>query len=157
MRMQCEYFKLVSKNMLKLKVKRIRKDIILPEYKTEGASGFDLSSSIDSLLKAGKFAVIPTGLIIEVPPGYEAQVRPRSGLAANNGIGVLNTPGTIDSDYRGEIKIVLFNFSDKDFHIRKGDRIAQMVISKIERVKIIEVENISGSERGTQGFGSTGI
>ena len=157
MRMQCEYFKLVSKNMLKLKVKRIRKDIILPEYKTEGASGFDLSSSIDSLLKAGEFAVIPTGLIIEVPPGYEAQVRPRSGLAANNGIGVLNTPGTIDSDYRGEIKIVLFNFSDKDFHIRKGDRIAQMVISKIERVKIIEVENISGSERGTQGFGSTGI
>jgi len=157
LRMQCEYFKLVSKNMLKLKVKRIRKDIILPEYKTEGASGFDLSSSIDSLLKAGEFAVIPTGLIIEVPPGYEAQVRPRSGLAANNGIGVLNTPGTIDSDYRGEIKIVLFNFSDKDFHIRKGDRIAQMVISKIERVKIIEVENISGSERGTQGFGSTGI
>lgn len=155
--MQCEYFKLVSKNMLKLKVKRIRKDIILPEYKTEGASGFDLSSSIDSLLKAGEFAVIPTGLIIEVPPGYEAQVRPRSGLAASNGIGVLNTPGTIDSDYRGEIKIVLFNFSDKDFNIRKGDRIAQLVISKIERVKIIEVENISGSERGTQGFGSTGI
>jgi len=143
--------------MLKLKVKRIRKDVTLPEYKTEGASGFDLSSSINFLLKAGEFAVIPTGLIIEVPPGYEAQVRSRSGLAANNGIGVLNSPGTIDSDYRGEIKIVLFNFSDRDFNIRKGDRIAQMVVSKIERVKIIQVEDISGSERGTQGFGSTGI
>jgi len=143
--------------MLKLKVKRIRKDVILPEYKTEGASGFDLSSSVNSLLKAGEFAVIPTGLIIEVPPGYEAQVRSRSGLAANNGIGVLNSPGTIDSDYRGEIKIVLFNFSDRDFNIQKGDRIAQMVVSKIERVKVIQVEDIGGSERGTQGFGSTGI
>ncbi|MEK6552133.1 MAG: dUTP diphosphatase, partial [Bacteroidota bacterium] len=108
-------------------------DILLPEYATEGSSGLDLRAAVETEMKIekGKVGLVPTNLKVEIPIGYELQVRPRSGLSAKNGIGVLNSPGTIDSDYRGEIKVILFNFSDEDFIIKRGDRIAQMVVSKV--------------------------
>ena len=144
-----------------LKVQRITnqfEDIPLPEYATNGSSGLDVRAAVESelILMKGKFAMVPTNLRVEIPIGYEIQVRPRSGLAAKNGIGVLNSPGTIDSDYRGEIKIILFNFSEEDFVIKRGDRIAQMVIAKVYRVKFNETENLNESDRGDGGFGHTG-
>ena len=107
-------------------------------------------------IAAGKVSLIPTNLKVEIPLGYEIQVRPRSGLAAKNNIGVLNSPGTIDSDYRGEIKVILFNFGENDFVIKRGDRISQMVVSKIYRANLIDSENLNSSERGEGGFGHTG-
>ncbi|MDX1700293.1 MAG: dUTP diphosphatase [Melioribacteraceae bacterium] len=133
-------------------------DIPFPSYATPGSSGLDVRAAIDNsiIIKPGKFMLIPTNLSIEIPLGYEIQVRPRSGLAAKHGIGILNSPGTIDSDYRGEIKIILFNFSEEDFEINRGDRIAQLVIAEVIQANIIESENLNSSDRGVGGFGHTG-
>ena len=146
---------------IKIKIHRINKtfdDIPLPEYATEGSSGLDLRAAIedDIVIEKGKFALIPTNLRVEIPLGYEIQVRPRSGLAAKNGIGVLNSPGTIDSDYRGEIKIILFNFGTEDFTIKRSDRIAQMILSKVYKMIIEETRELNNSDRGEGGFGHTG-
>jgi dUTP pyrophosphatase len=146
---------------IKIKIHRINEnfsDIPLPEYATEGSSGLDLRAAVenDFIIEKGKVALVPTNLRVEIPLGYEIQVRPRSGLAAKNGIGVLNSPGTIDSDYRGEIKIILFNFGAEDFIIKRGDRIAQMVLAKVYKMNLEETRDLNGSERGAGGFGHTG-
>lgn len=134
------------------------KDIPLPQYLTEGAAGMDLCAAFSKklVIRPGRTALIPTGFSIELPHGYEAQIRPRSGLAIKHKVGLLNAPGTIDSDYRGEIKVILTNFGDKDFIVRRGDRIAQMVIAKYVRVKWKEVKSLNASRRGKGGFGHTG-
>ena len=133
----------------------------LPKYETEGAAGLDLFAATKEdtkiIIPPRKAEMIPTGIAISVPSGYEAQIRPRSGLAAKNGITVLNSPGTIDSDYRGEILVMLINHSNKDFKILRGMRIAQMVISKIEQFNLISVDELDTTYRGKDGFGSTGI
>ncbi len=131
----------------------------MPEYRTSGAAGADVSALLSEpvTLHPGEFRAIPTGLFAEIPEGYEIQVRPRSGLAAKNGVTVLNAPGTIDADYRGEIKVLLINHSDRDFIINSGDRIAQLVISRVERALFIPADSLSDTERGEGGFGSTGV
>lgn len=146
---------------IKIKIHRINEnfnDIPLPEYATEGSSGLDIRAAVENEFKIeiGKVALVPTNLRVEIPLGYEIQVRPRSGLAAKNGIGVLNSPGTIDSDYRGEIKIILFNFGQEDFIIKRGDRIAQIVLSKVYKMNIEETHDLNNSDRGDGGFGHTG-
>lgn len=132
-----------------------------PEYATLGASGFDLRANEDTVLKAGEFKGVSTGLYFELPVGYEIQVRPRSGLAFKNGVTVLNSPGTVDSDYRGEVKVILINHSKVDFKIAKGDRIAQAVIANVLAKNFINLTKVSSisndTDRGTGGFGSTGI
>jgi dUTP pyrophosphatase len=130
----------------------------LPEYKTAFSAGLDLMANLDNpiTLKPLQRALIPTGLFIELPEGYEAQIRPRSGLAANHGITVLNSPGTIDADYRGEIKAILVNLSDSEFIINHGERICQMVVAKHETIKWADVHVLNESDRGEGGFGSTG-
>jgi dUTP pyrophosphatase len=131
----------------------------LPAYATEGSAGMDLVAAIqtDIELLPGKRAVVPTGLSIELPSGCEAQVRPRSGLAANNGVTVLNAPGTIDSDYRGEVKVILINLGEAPFRITRGMRIAQMIVARHERAELIEHTELSETVRGTGGHGSTGL
>ena len=133
----------------------------LPKYETEGAAGLDLFAATKEetkiIIPPRKAEMIPTGIAISVPSGYEAQIRPRSGLAAKNGITVLNSPGTIDSDYRGEILVMLINHSNKDFEILRGMSIAQMVISKIKQFNLIPVDELDTTDRGKDGFGSTGI
>jgi dUTP pyrophosphatase len=131
---------------------------LLPNYETIHSAGMDLRAILDAPLLLGTLdrALIPTGLFIELPEGHEAQIRPRSGLAAKKGITVLNTPGTIDSDYRGEIKVILINLSKEDFIIEDGERIAQMIIAKHERAELIEVNELEETERGEGGFGHTG-
>ncbi len=130
----------------------------LPEYKTEDSAGMDLVANLDEeiVLKPLERKLISTGLHIALPSGYEAQVRPRSGLALKHGISVLNTPGTIDADYRGDIGVILINLSHEDFAVNDGDRIAQLVIAKHEKINFIEVEELSETDRGAGGFGSTG-
>ncbi|MCD4789206.1 MAG: dUTP diphosphatase [Bacteroidales bacterium] len=130
----------------------------LPSYETYASAGMDLRADLDKpvVLKPLERAMIPTGLFIELPVGYEAQIRPRSGLAIKKGITILNAPGTIDADYRGEIKIILANISSEDFIINDGERIAQMVIAKHEQAEWIEMEELKETERGAGGFGSTG-
>lgn len=134
-------------------------EAFIPEYKTSGSAGADLRSSLSEtvLLSRGERKLIPTNLIIELPEGYEAQVRPRSGLALKNGVTVLNTPGTIDSDYRGEVKVLLINHGEEDFAINFGDRIAQLIIAKHERAEFIEDNNLTETERAAGGYGSTGV
>ena len=131
----------------------------LPNYETISSAGMDLSANLDEaiVLKPMERKIIPTGLFMELPIGYEAQVRSRSGLAAKKGITVLNSPGTIDADYRGEIGVILINLSNESFTINDGDRIAQMIISKHERATWILVESLEETERGIGGFGSTGV
>ncbi len=131
----------------------------LPEYRSAGASGADLRALLteDLVLTPGMRAVIPTGLRLEIPPGIEGQVRPRSGLALEHGITVLNTPGTVDSDYRGELKIILVNLGESDFRVRNGDRIAQIVFSPVLRVSFQRQDAIASTPRGSGGFGSTGV
>ncbi len=133
-------------------------DVPLPEYSTSGSSGMDVRAAIENemIIEKGKVALVPTNLRAEIPAGYELQVRPRSGLAAKNGIGVLNSPGTIDSDYRGEIKIILFNFGEDNFVIKRGERIAQMVLSKVFNANLILSDDLNESNRGSGGFGHTG-
>ena len=130
----------------------------MPHYATEQSAGLDLPAAIDNdvVIKAGETKIIPTGIAIALPAGCEAQIRPRSGLAAKHSITVLNSPGTIDADYRGEVKAILINNSNEDFTITRGMRIAQMVIAKYEHVKFDEVQSLEETERGTGGFGSTG-
>ena len=134
-------------------------DGFVPEYQSEQASGADLRALLaeDLVLKPGMRVIVPTGLYLEIPKGLEGQIRPRSGLALNHGITVLNSPGTVDSDYRGEIKIVLINLGESDFRVRNGDRIAQMVFSPIVRVSFRRTDEIASSRRGSSGFGSTGM
>ena len=129
-----------------------------PSYGTQQAAGMDLPAAVDAplVLKAGQTAMVPTGFAIALPAGFEAQVRPRSGLAAKNGITVLNSPGTVDADYRGEIKVILINHSAVDFTIERGMRIAQLVIARYERVEWQAVDSLDDTVRGTGGFGSTG-
>ncbi|HOI30931.1 MAG TPA: dUTP diphosphatase [Melioribacteraceae bacterium] len=144
-----------------IKIQRIENrfdDIPLPEYATGGSSGLDLRAALENDLVIGKgsFTLVPTNLRVEIPYGYEIEVRPRSGLAAKNGIGVLNSPGTIDSDYRGEIKVILFNFGPEDFVVKRGDRIAQMVLSKVYKAELDLSNDLNNSGRGEGGFGHTG-
>lgn len=130
----------------------------LPSYATIASAGMDLRANLEApvVLKPMQRILIPTGLYIEIPVGYEAQIRPRSGLAINKGIGIVNAPGTIDADYRGEICVILINFSDEDFIVKDGERICQMVISKHEKAEWVNVESLEKTERGQGGFGHTG-
>ncbi|MHB9013621.1 MAG: dUTP diphosphatase [Ignavibacteriaceae bacterium] len=144
-----------------IKIKRINKDfddIELPSYATSGSSGMDIRAAVkdDIIAKHGEIILVPTNLSVEIPHGYEIQVRPRSGLAIKHGIGVLNSPGTIDADYRGEIKIILFNFGKEDLKISRGDRIAQIILSKVYLAKFIQTNDLADSSRGEGGFGHTG-
>ncbi|WP_220092223.1 dUTP diphosphatase [Helicobacter sp. 16-1353] len=143
--------------MINLKIKKLNNDAILPKYQSSGASGFDLHSVEDLDILPSEFIAVKTGLSFEIPSGYEIQVRPRSGLAFKNGISVLNTPGTIDSDYRGEVMVILFNFSKNIFNIKKGDRIAQAILSQVFQANLILSDSLDTTERGNSGFGSTGI
>lgn len=143
-----------------LELKRLEhgRDLPLPAYQSILAAGLDLLAAVDGTitLAPGARALVPTGLAMALPAGFEAQVRPRSGLAAKHGVTVLNTPGTIDADYRGEVKVILINLGDDPFEISRGDRIAQMVIAPVLLADIVEVEVLSETERGSGGFGSTG-
>ena len=132
--------------------------IPVPHYQTEHSAGVDLYAAVDGdlLIGPGTWKLVPTGIAVAIPEGYEGQVRPRSGLALKHGIGMLNGPGTIDADYRGEIGVILFNFSDTPFAVHRGDRIAQMVIAKLERARFEQVETLSSTARGAGGFGHTG-
>ncbi len=143
--------------MLNIKIKLLNERAKLPQRMTEHSSGYDLYSANekDVLIKPGKIVLLPTGISISIPEGYEAQVRPRSGLAINHGIGVLNSPGTIDADYRGEIKVILFNFGDNDFIVTPSMRIAQLVLAKCEAAVFIASDSLEETDRGTGGFGFT--
>lgn len=141
---------------MKIFIKKLSPLATIPNYQTEEASGFDLHSIEDIILKPNERKLIGTGLAFEIPKGYEIQIRPRSGLAYKYGISVLNSPGTIDSDYRGEIKVLLINHSDTDFEIKIGERIAQGVIQEVIQAKFEEVEELNKTARGAGGFGSTG-
>jgi len=144
--------------MTKILIKRLSKEVSLPKYETSGSSGMDLAANIDANISIdpGKTAIIPTGLALSIPKGFEVQIRPRSGLAAKQKISVLNTPGTIDADYRGEIKVILINLGQDSFKVEKGLRIAQMVVCPIVQAQLKEVNDLSETERGKSGFGSTG-
>ena len=144
--------------MSEILVKKLFKEVNLPKYETNGSSGLDLEAFVDSeiTLKPGERKLIPTGISIAMPDNFEVQIRPRSGLAYKNGISVVNTPGTIDADYRGEIKVLLINLGQENFVIKKFQRIAQMVICPIIKAKLIETDDLPSSIRGTGGFGSTG-
>jgi len=141
---------------LKIEIKKLNDKAIIPNYQTEESAGFDLHSIDDYNINSGERVLIKTGLSMALPKGYELQIRPRSGLALKYGITVLNTPGTIDSDYRGEIMILLFNTSKDNFKIASGDRIAQGVLKQVTQAVIIEVEELDRTNRGNGGFGSTG-
>ena len=145
--------------MTEILIKRLSKDVALPKYETEGSSGLDLAANTDKQIKIlpGKSEIIPTGLAVAIPKNFEIQIRPRSGLAAKSQISVLNTPGTIDADYRGELKVILINLSDKVFVVEKGLRIAQMVLCPVVKATFKEVTKLENTERGSGGFGSTGI
>ena len=144
--------------MVKVLIKKLNSSVKIPEYKTSGASGMDLIAFIKEPInvKSKTSSVIPTGLAVAFPENYEIQIRPRSGLAAKNNLTVLNTPGTIDSDYRGEIKVIIYNHGNKDFIIKNGDRIAQMVLSPVIKMKLEETSDLPETIRGEGGFGSTG-
>ena len=144
--------------MVKILVKKLNKNTKLPVYKTLGSSGMDVVANNKKkiIIKPGKTAMIPTGIAVAIPKGYEIQIRPRSGLAAKNGITVLNAPGTVDSDYRGEIKIILINLSKKLFVVSLGNRIAQMILCPVVKGKLQEVKNLPKTVRDKGGFGSTG-
>ncbi len=144
--------------MIKVLIKKLNPSVQLPSYKTKGASGMDLMANIEKPinLEPSKSCLVPTGLSVAFPEEYEIQIRPRSGLAAKNNISVLNTPGTIDSDYRGELKIILFNHGNENFIINKNDRIAQMVLTPTVKMELEETDELPMSLRGKEGFGSTG-
>jgi len=145
--------------MTKILIKKLSKTAIIPKYETQGASGVDISANIneDLTLATNESILVPTGIAVSIPQGFEIQIRPRSGLAAKKGISVLNTPGTIDADYRGEIKVILINHGNEPFIVRNGDRIAQMVVCPIVQAKFEQVDELSDTERGSGGFGSTGV
>ena len=146
---------------ISIKIKRISaefNDIPLPSYTTEGSAGMDIRAAVNDemIIHPSEIVLVPTNLSVEIQEGFEIQVRPRSGLAIKNGIGILNSPGTIDSDYRGEVKIIMMNFGKEDFVISRGDRIAQLVVSKVYRAVIEENNELNSSKRGEGGFGHTG-
>ena len=145
--------------MTEVLIKRLSKNIDLPKYETGGSSGMDLSANIQKQIKIepGKTSIIPTGISVSIPKNFEIQIRSRSGLAAKNQISVLNSPGTIDADYRGELKVILINLSNKIFVVERGTRIAQMVLCPIVKAKVKEVDNLDDTDRGAGGFGSTGL
>ena len=145
--------------MTEVLIKRLSKNVELPKYKTSGSSGLDLAANVEEQIKIkpGKTSIIPTGISVSIPKNFEIQIRPRSGLAAKNQISVLNTPGTIDADYRGELKVILINLSDKTFTVERGSRIAQMVLCPIVKAKFKEVDTLDDTNRGAGGFGSTGL
>lgn len=147
--------------MLKAQVKVLAhgRGLPLPKYMSEHAAGMDLYAAVEgeTRIPSGEWQLVPTGLQIALPEGYEAQVRPRSGLALKQGVSVLNTPGTVDADYRGEVGVILMNHSKQDLVIKRGDRIAQMIINKVERIAFEEVEELPASDRGAGGFGHTGV
>ena len=144
--------------MVKVLIKKLNPSVQLPSYKTKGASGMDLMAYLEKPinLEPGESCLIPTGLAVAFPKDYEIQIRPRSGLAVKNNISVLNTPGTIDSDYRGEIKVVIFNHGDKEFIVNNGDRIAQMILAPVKKIELEETNDLPETVRGEGGFGSTG-
>ena len=145
--------------MTEILIKKLSKTASIPKYETAGSSGMDLAADIDKKIeiKPGDTHIIPTGLSVSIPLEFEIQIRPRSGLAAKHQLSVLNTPGTIDADYRGEIKVILINLGKKSFIVEKGLRIAQMVLCPLVKAKIKEVETLDGTKRGSGGFGSTGV
>ncbi|MDP3149532.1 MAG: dUTP diphosphatase [Ignavibacteria bacterium] len=148
-------------NELNIKVKRLSDefaDISLPAYATHGSAGLDIAAAVkeEITIPKGKIGFVPTNFSVEIPEGYEIQVRPRSGLAVKHGITVLNSPGTIDSDYRGELKIILINLGEEDYKISRGERIAQLVVSKVYQAKFSEADNLNESHRGEGGFGHSG-
>jgi dUTP pyrophosphatase len=146
--------------MVKVQIKRLPngEGLPLPKYMSDYAAGMDLYAAVNPevVILAGEWKLVPTGISIALPPGYEAQVRPRSGLALKQGVSVLNTPGTIDADYRGEVGVILMNHSKQDLNIKRGDRIAQMIINEIVRIDFEEVEELPETVRGPGGFGHTG-
>jgi len=144
--------------MIKVLVKKLNPKVQLPKYKTKGSSGMDLMAFVENPIKIlpKTSALIPTGISVAIPDDLEIQIRPRSGLAAKSNISVLNTPGTIDSDYRGEIKIILFNHGNQEFIVKKNDRVAQMILVPVLKVDFEEVDNLPDTLRGSGGFGSTG-
>ncbi len=146
-------------NGLTLELKRIRKNAILPRYMSDLAAGMDLYAALDGLLRIppGERKLVPTGIALAIPPGFEGQVRPRSGLAFKNGVTLVNAPGTIDADYRGEIQVIVINHGSEEFLVSAGDRIAQLVIAPVLRVRLREVENLAETERDEGGFGHTGL
>ena len=148
-------------NELNIKVRRLSDefaDIPLPAYATHGSAGLDIAAAVkeEITIPKGKIGFVPTNFSVEIPEGYEIQVRPRSGLAVKHGITVLNSPGTIDSDYRGELKIILINLGEEDYKISRGERIAQLVVSKVYQAKFSEADNLNDSHRGEGGFGHSG-
>ena len=144
--------------MTTIQIKKLSNEVLTPKYETSGSSGMDIAAYIerDIIINPGEKALIPTGFSLSVPRGYEVQIRPRSGLAVKKGVTVLNTPGTIDSDYRGEIKVILINLSKDEFSVKNGERIAQMVVCPIKQVIVEEVKELTETIRGIGGFGSTG-
>jgi len=144
----------MSKNV-KIRIKKLVPDATIPSYASSGSSGADLYSVIDMNIAPKSFSLIPTGIAIEMPEGFEAQIRPRSGIALKHGVTILNAPGTIDSDYRGEIKIILINFGDEIFKVKKGMRIAQIVFTSVEQVKFEDANKLGKTERNNRGFGHT--
>ena len=146
---------------MRVRIQRLpaARDLPLPSHASAGSAGFDLRAAIaeEVVLRPGERLLVPTGLVLEIPPGWEGQVRPRSGLALRHGVGVVNAPGTIDSDYRGEVAVILINLGEAPFRLRRGDRIAQLVIARVETVEWEEAEALEESGRGGGGFGSTGV
>jgi dUTP pyrophosphatase len=147
----------MTEREIEVLVTRLREGARLPVRMTTGAAGFDLAACEGAVIEPGEFTVVSTGIAVAIPEGYEAQVRPRSGLAAGQGIGVLNAPGTIDADYRGELRVILFNFGRERVEIEAGDRIAQMVVQSLPRVRFMATDELPASTRGEGGFGHTGL
>ncbi|GAA7320612.1 dUTP diphosphatase [Helicobacter pylori] len=142
---------------MKIKIQKIHPNALIPEYQTEGSSGFDLHAVEEVMIKSHSVGLVKIGICLSLEVGYELQVRTRSGLALNHQVMVLNSPGTVDNDYRGEIKVILANLSDKDFKVQVGDRIAQGVVQKTYKAEFIECERLDETSRGSGGFGSTGV
>ena len=140
-----------------IKFKKLNKDALLPKYAHSEDAGMDIFSNEELVLKSKEWALVKTGFCMELPKGYEAQIRSKSGLSLKSGIIVLNSPGTVDENYRGEVGVIVMNVSNEDYHIEKHQKIAQMVINKVEHLKCVEVQNVSSSTRGDGGFGSTGL
>lgn len=145
--------------MIKVKIKKLHPNAIIPQYMTEHAAGMDLCTVIDEAvtLQPGERTLLPTGLAMEIPPGYEGQVRPRSGLALKKGISLVNSPGTIDADYRGEIGIIIINHGQDAVEFQPGDRVAQLIIAPVTQAGLVEVEDLNDSDRSSGGFGHTGV
>jgi len=146
----------MCRKQVEVKVKRLRPDVPLPRYMTELAAGMDLCAAEEVVLEPGAWRLVPTGIALALPPGYEAQLRPRSGLALQEGIALLNAPGTVDADYRGEVRVILVNLGPRTVRIRPGERIAQMVIARAARARLVEVDELPPTGRAEGGFGHTG-